>query len=58
MIKVTWTFENFYTPEEFREKFSEQNDILKEGYFVIAKEWENVDSMDDMTIQAKIEEVE
>jgi hypothetical protein len=57
MIKVTWTFDNFYTEEEFQEKFSEQNDVLKEGYYVLAKEWENVDSMDDMSIRAKVETV-
>lgn len=55
MIKVTWFFEKFYSDEDFHNKFSESNDVNKEGYNVIAQDWEKVDSMDDMNLEYKLE---
>ena len=57
MIKVTWTFEKFYSGDEFLTRFSESNDVLKEGYNVIAQDWERVDSMDDMNLHYKLETI-
>lgn len=57
MIKVTWYFEKFYSNEDFSNKFSESNDVNKEGYYVIANDWDHVDSMDDMNLEYKLEKI-
>lgn len=57
MIKVTWSFEKFYSDEDFHKLFSESNDVNKEGYYVIANDWDHVDSMDDMNLTYKLEHI-
>ena len=58
MIKVTWSFDNYYTPEEFVKLFSESNDLVKEGYSQIQIDFDKADSMDDLSLNFKIEEVQ
>ena len=57
MIKVTWKFTKEYTEEQFQKAFSEQNDVQYEGYFVIARDFENIDCSDDMNLDFEIEHV-
>ena len=57
MIKVTWSFEKFYSVEDFNKLFSESNDVNKDGYYVISNDWDHVDSMDDMNLTYKLEHI-
>lgn len=57
MITVTWTFKKTYTEEEFQKTFSESNEVNREGYFVIADDWNKVDSVDDMNLEYTINHV-
>lgn len=56
MIRVIWQFQKDYSDEEFNKLFSESNDVVKEGYHVIAKDWSKVDSMDDMNLTYILED--
>lgn len=56
MIKVIWHFEKYYSDESFHQLFSESNDVIKEGYNVIARDWAQVDSMDDMNLTFTLED--
>ena len=56
MIRVIWQFQKDYKDEEFVKLFSESNDLMKEGYQVIAKDFDSADSMDDLNLDYFIED--
>lgn len=48
MITVKWTFTKDYTKKEFEKLFPESNDVLCEGYFVIANDRALAGGVDDL----------